>query len=272
MRLWALGPALGLAAVLVLTSAERERRYAPSVSVEGIVNGASFIPAPDNFIVANGIISIFGHDLALRTRQVSEEDLIQGRLPTRLGGVRVVIAGQPAPLYFVSPEQINAQVPTALPAGVTDLWINRESLISNTVVVRVREADPGFFMFAGRPVASHLDYSLVGRDESYGATPARPGEYVILFMTGLGATLPPVLAGELPAIAALVQVRPQVWLDGLLIDDGFVTYAGQAPGLAGVYQINLRLPDDTPAGDLEILVESNGVMSQPGMTLAVDTF
>ena len=85
MRVWTLWLVFGLAAAAVLTAAERERRYAPSVFINGVVNGASFLPAPDNYVVSNGIISIFGDDLALRTRQVSEADLVAGRLPTSLG-------------------------------------------------------------------------------------------------------------------------------------------------------------------------------------------
>jgi uncharacterized protein (TIGR03437 family) len=269
MRLWNLGLALGLAAAPMLSGAERERRYAPSVYIDGVVNGASFTPAPDNFVVPNSIISIFGEDLALRTRQVSQDDLFQGRLPYSLGGVSVRIAGQPAPLYFVSPKQINVQAPSHLPAGQAPLRINRESLVSNEVMVRVREVDPAFFTVLGRPVIAHLDYTVVGRGEIEGSTPAHPGEYVVLFMTGLGPTVPAVVEGELPGATALLLPR-SVWLAGRLLRPEFVTYAGHAPGLAGVYQINLLLPDDTPAGELEILVEVGGPRSQAGLLLAVD--
>ncbi len=269
MRPWTLGLALGLAAAPMLSGAERERRYAPSVYIDGVVNGASFTPAPDNFVVPNGIISIFGDDLALRTRQVSQEDLFQGRLPYSLGGVSVLIAGQHAPLYFVSPKQINVQAPANLPLGEASLLISRENLISNTVVVRVREVDPAFFVVQGRPVITHLDYSIVGRGEIEGSTPAHPGEYVVLFMTGLGPTVPSIIEGHLPGPTTLSLPR-SIRLGGRLLPNEFVTYAGYAPGLAGVYQINLLLPGDTPAGDLEILVEVDGVQSQPGMLLAVD--
>jgi len=269
MRPWTLGLALGLAAAPMLSGAERERRYAPSVYIDGVVNGASFTPAPDNFIVPNGIVSIFGEDLALRTRQVSQEDLFQGRLPYSLGGVSVRIAGQPAPLYFVSPKQINVQAPSHLPPGEAPLRINRESLVSNTVMVRVRDVDPAFFTVQGRPVIAHLDYSVVGRGEIEGSAPAHPGEYVVLFMTGLGPTVPSVIEGQLPSATTLLLPRG-VWLGGRLLPPAFLTYAGHAPGLAGVYQINLLLPGDTPAGDLEISVEVDGLQSQPGMLLAVD--
>jgi uncharacterized protein (TIGR03437 family) len=269
MRSWIFGLALGLAAASLLSGAETEPRYAPSVYINGVVNGASFTPAPDNFIVPTGIISIFGEDLALRTRQVSQEDLFQGRLPYSLGGVSVRIAGQLVPLYFVSPNQVNVQAPANLPRGETRLRINRESLVSNEVMVKVREVDPAFFTVLGRPVIAHLDYSVVGRGEIEGSTPAHPGEYVVLFMTGLGPTVPAVIEGQLPGATTLLLPRA-VWLDGRPLPPEFVTYAGHAPGLAGVYQLNLLLPGDTPPGELEIFLEVDGLRSQPGMLLAVD--
>jgi uncharacterized protein (TIGR03437 family) len=89
-------------------------------------------------------------------------------------------------------------------------------------------------------------------------------------MTGLGPTLPAVIAGQLPSFTAILQRPAQVTIGGRPIPSEFVGYAGQAPGLAGVYQINLLLPGDTPAGDLEIHVAIDGLQSQPGMMLAVD--
>ena len=275
MLSWALGLALWLATAPTLLGAENERRRAPNINLGGVVNGASFPAAPDNFLVPNGIVSIFGEDLALRTRGVSEADLQGGRLPLSLGGVTVLIGGLAAPLYFVSPGQINAQVPSGLLPGETWLRIIRESLQSNLAAVQVRSVDPGLFAAvtdAGGLIllATHLDYNLVGRGELAHSTPAHAGEIVVLFGTGLGLTVPPVAAGQLPPFAAQTLMPVGVWLAGALLPNSAVGYAGQAPGLAGVYQINLTLPENTPPGDHEIVIEVDGLRSQPGLTLAVD--
>lgn len=147
----------------------------------------------------------------------------------------------------------------------------RESLLSNEITVKVAEFDPGLFMFVGRPIITHLDYKFVGRGEVEGSTPAHPGEYVVLFATGLGLTLPPVLAGQLPMFAAqiLAPVRVRIG-DRLLEGTASIQYAGQAPGLAGVYQINLLLPEDVPLGEPEIIVEIADTRTQPGLTIAID--
>ena len=270
MSFLGLGLVLWLAAASSLPGAETGRRYAPTIEVGGVVNAASFKSAPDNFLVANGIISIFGVDLSLRTATAGPGDLVRGRLPTSLGSVTVSIANQPAPLYFVSPGQINAQAPTLLPAGQAEILINREGLLSNRVWVKVRKEDPGLFMFAGRPVATHLDYTLVGRGEVEGSTPARPGEFVVLFGTGMGKTNPSFMQGVLPAIGAPLVKPVQVLLRGQPLAGEFVPYAGLAPGLAGVYQVNILLPPDLAPGEAEVIVEIDGARSQAGLTLAID--
>ena len=270
MRFRALGPALWLAMVPALPGAEIERRHAPTFGIEGVVNAASFRAAPDNFLVPNGIFSVFGEDLSLRTREVRSSDLEQGRLPTSLGGVSVSVAGLRAPLYFVSPGQINAQTPSLLPPDEATVQIVREGLASNEVRVKVRAFDPGLFTYLGRPVATHPDFTLVGRGEAGGSTPAHPGNYIVVFGTGLGPTLPPVIAGQLPNFAARVMNPVRVWVGDRELVGGFIQYAGQAPGLAGVYQLNLLLPDDIPTGDPEIVIEMAGIRSQPGLAIAVD--
>jgi len=271
MRVWALWPALWLAAASTVFGAEIERRYAPTIQVGGVVNAASFRAAPDNVLVPNGIFSIFGVDLSLRTKGVGPGDLTRGRLPTSLGGVTVDVGGISAPLYFVSPGQINAQAPHVLPPGQVRVRVFRESLLSNEVFVNVADIDPAIFVFVGRPIITHLDYTFVGRGEFEGSTPAHPGEYVVIFLTGMGPTVPPVLAGELPFFAAPLQTAVRVRIgERMLEGPPLIQYAGQAPGLAGLYQINVLLPDDVPFGDPEIFIEMGQASTQPGLLLAID--
>jgi uncharacterized protein (TIGR03437 family) len=271
MRVRALWLALWLAAASTVFGAEIERRYAPTIGIGGVVNAASFRAAPDDFIVPNGIISIFGVDLSLRTKGVGFDDLDRGQLPISLGGVTVDIGGIPAPLYFVSPGQINAQAPDLPAAEQVRVRVFREGLLSNAVFVKVADIDPAIFVFFGRPIITHLDYTFIGRGEFEGSTPAHPGEYIVIFATGMGRTVPPVLAGQLPMFAAAVQTPVRVRIGERLLEGApFIQYAGQAPGLAGLYQINVLLPGDVSLGDPEILVEMGESVTQSGLLLAVD--
>jgi uncharacterized protein (TIGR03437 family) len=266
MTAWVLALALGLALAPPLTGAETGRRHAPILNIDGVVNAASFAGAPDNFVAPNSIISIFGVDLSLRTRQAGNGDLVSGRLPLVLGGVQVRIGEIPVPLYFVSPLQINGQVPSELPPGEWPLTIVRENLSGeNAARVRVRAAAPGLF-----PFVIHTDYTLVGRGEWEGSTPARPGEIVLLFGTGFGSTAPAVFSGELPDFAARVVLPARARLGGAVLPAYLLHYVGLAPGFAGLYQINVELPADVAPGDPEFRIEIDGVLSQEGVTIAVE--
>lgn len=254
----------------MLLAAEKGRKEIPFVHAGGVVNGASFVPAPDNFVAPNSIVSIFGTDLALRTEAVTSDTLQAGRLPRRLGGISVNIGGQLAPLYFVSPTQINAQLPDNLTprAPAWKLAVVREGLGNSPAAVadvHVRESAPGLF-----PVVAHVDFSVVGRGEPAGSRPAAPGEVVILFGTGFGPTQPPVGTGELPPFAASVLLPHSVFLGGQELAPEQVLYFGQAPLFAGLHQVNIVLPEGLTPGDYEVQVEVAGALSQTGVVIAVD--
>jgi uncharacterized protein (TIGR03437 family) len=265
MPAWLLALAFWLVLAPLLTAAETGRRRAPTLNADGVVNGASFTPAPNNFLAPNGIISIFGVDLSLQTKQVSESDLVRGWLPRTLGDVQVRIGEIPAPLYFVSPLQINAQIPSEIPPGDWPLLVVRGNLAGGATTIKVRQAAPGLFSFL-----THTDYKLVGRGDPEGSTPARPGEIVLIFGTGFGSTVPGVFAGELPNFAARIVLPAKVWLDAEMLPAHLLRYVGQAPGFAGLYQINLQLPADLPSGDPEVRIEIDGIPSQPGVRIAVE--
>jgi uncharacterized protein (TIGR03437 family) len=187
-----------------------------------------------------------------------------------LGGINVRIGGQLAPLYFVSPTQINAQLPDSLTPRLPPwkLTVNREGLGNSTVAeteVHVREAAPGLF-----PVVAHVDFSVVGRGEPAGSWPAAPGEIVILFGTGFGPTQPPVDTGELPPFAAPAQLPHRVFVGGQELAPEQVLYFGQAPQFAGLHQVNIVLPAGLGTGDYEVQVEVAGALSQTGLVIAVD--
>ena len=254
----------------MLFAAEKGRKEIPLVHAGGVVNGASFVPAPDNFVAPNSIVSIFGVDLALRTQAVTSDTLEGGKLPLRLGGITVNIGGQQAPLYFVSPTQINAQLPANLTPRPQpwELTIVREGLSDPPAAksdVFVREAAPGLF-----PVVAHVDFSVVGRGDPAGSWPATPGEVVILFGTGFGPSQPPVDTGQLPPFAASTQLPHRVFIAGQELAPEQVLYFGQAPLFAGLQQVNIVLPEALATGDYEVQVEVAGAMSQTGVLIAVD--
>jgi uncharacterized protein (TIGR03437 family) len=255
------------AAAATLFAAEAGRKDIPVVYEGGVVNAAGFTPAPDNFVAPGSIVSIFGDDLALRTRTVTPADLENSLLPVTLGGVWVILGGQRIPLYYVSPTQINAQIPFELAPGqgVSRLIVSREGLTATAAEIKLVRAAPGLF-----PVALHADYRIVGRGEIEGSVPLRPGDVALLFGTGLGPMVPVVETGELPLKPARLVLPLDVWLGEERLPPSAVLYAGQAPGFAGLYQVNVKLPDGPFAQDPEIRVEVDGARSQPGFHIPIE--
>lgn len=262
------GLAASVAAAATLFAAETGRKDVPVVFEGGVVNAAGFAPAPENFVAPGSIVSIFGDDLALRTRAVSVADLQAGKLPVTLAGVWVVIGSQRIPLYYVSPTQINAQIPFELsPVGTAwTLKISREGLQTELASeVKLMRAAPGLF-----PVALHADFRVVGRGEIEGSVPLAPGDVALLYGTGFGPVVPVVETGELPQNRGDCVLPLDVWLDDERLPGSAVLFAGQAPGFAGLYQVNVQLPDRPFTQDPEVRVEVDGLRSQPGFRIAVE--
>jgi uncharacterized protein (TIGR03437 family) len=109
--------------------------------------------------------------------------------------------------------------------------------------VTLAPAAPGLFQLDAHNVVATLVNGSVLTSEA----PAHPGDIVVLYATGLGATTPPAVYGQLPMAAAPLAAGAnlKILLDGVAVADGAVTYAGAAPGFAGLYQINLTLPETT---------------------------
>lgn len=251
-----LSAALLLAACLCAQDAS-----APNYTAAGIVNGASFAPG----LAPNAIVSIFGTNLSWETHTLQQSDITGGNvMPTSMANVEVYFEGWPAYLYYVSPQQINLLVPSDLLAGTFQFWVARQGVHGPIVTVTLQDAAPALFpLSAGVVVASHLDWSVISSD-----APAAAGEIVTLWATGLGNTDPQLQDGVLPAAAQwLVQMNQfTVWINGVALDPTAILYAGVAPHYAGLYQVNVRLPDPLPANP-EIRLGLGGAMSPAGTIL-----
>ncbi len=170
-------------------------------------------------------------------------------LPTTLGNVEVLVGGRAAPLLFVSPLQINFQVSNRLDVAAQALV---EIKVAGTTVARsqltVLSGAPGIF------VATDLSYRPIGA-----ATPIKRGEPLIVWATGHGELSDPLDEGQ-PASGILytTKAKPRVTIGGV---EAEVLFSGLTPGLAGVWQINVRIPNDAPLGANVPLVVTQGFSS-----------
>jgi uncharacterized protein (TIGR03437 family) len=179
-------------------------------------------------------------------------------LPTGLAGVVVSAKGQPIPLLFVSPQQINAFLPQGL-AGLVPLQVsNSQGGDSSNLVLA--PAVPSVFSLdnSGKGEAAALHAGTAQRVTT--ANPATAGEYVSLFLTGLGATYQ---SGGLFFASAPVSVS-------LSNTSAPVTFAGLAPGFVGLYQVNFQIPPSAPHGSaIPLVVTSGQYFSSPQISIAI---
>jgi uncharacterized protein (TIGR03437 family) len=240
-------------------------RQTPTYSAASIVNAAS---NEVGALAPNTFATIYGVDLAYATRAMAPTDIGGGLLPTVLDptGVRVLVDGIPAIIYYASPTQVNLLIPSLLRRPEVELRLVLDSKAGPGVTLRLLEAAPALFQLDGTtPVATRADWSVITAE-----APARPGEDVILYATGLGSTEPETIYGRIPQMAARIQRwrEFQVVLDSVPVEPGRIAYVGVMPGYAGLYQINLKLPE-TLENDPEIRIGLAGQISRPGLRLPV---
>ena len=234
----------------------------PFYSSASIVNAASSSAGP---LAPNTIASVYGKDLSWVTKAVSTTD-ITTRLPTALpaAGVRVLVGGMPAGLYYVSPGQVNFLVPASLIPGPSTFQLVRDGYAGPSVPLTIAAALPGLFLQEPDwAIATRPDGSIVTRD-----TPAHPGDVVILYGTGFGQTLPTIGDNAIPVGAVTVEHAgaARVLLDGAAVAASNVHYIGVTPGFAGLYQLNMTIPSGIGANP-EIVVELEGQAGSAGVRL-----
>jgi uncharacterized protein (TIGR03437 family) len=221
----------------------------PAYTSAGIVNAASNAAGP---LSPNTIATLYGTGLAFSTRAITGDDIRGNVLPTTLPntGVRVFIAGLATHLYYVSPTQINFLVPSNLTPGTYDLELTLDGRRGPAVKVTLAGESPELFggSAAGFVAATYPDGTAVTADR-----PSKAGDVVVIYATGLGRTNPDLPAGQLASGAAgiLRAADFRCSLAGKLADPPL--YVGLTGGFAGLYQVNLKIPEGTPA-DPEVRV------------------
>ena len=219
--------------------------------VRAVYNSAGYLLG--DMVSPGEIVTLFGAELAPAAEAAGGFPL-----PQTLEGAAVTVAGVAAPLLYVSAGQINLQIPYDVPAGDAKLIVTRGTGSSVERSLRVVAATPGIYMLGADarslPAVVHsADYSLVTQDN-----PAHSGEYLVIFCTGLGATNPPFAAGA--AASGLAFTQTSVSVLPFLPGRG-VTYAGLAPGFAGLYQVNFRLADHESPGEMPLSLMVAGQFS-----------
>jgi len=239
----------------------------PAITTGGVVPVYSSVP----IIQPGSWVSIYGIDLASGTT------LWNGNFPTSLGGTSVNIDNKPAYLWFVSPTQINLQVPDDNTTGTVSVAVTT-AFGTKTSTVTLAPYGPSFSLLGdGKHVAAEIatpngtgaygggTYDLVGPSNtfSYRTRPVKAGETLTLYGVGFGPTTPPVPAGQVFSGSAPTNAPVTITIGGM---NAPVAFAGITE--AGLYQINVTVPS-APSGDQPLSATDNGVQTPTGPVVTV---
>jgi uncharacterized protein (TIGR03437 family) len=228
----------------------------PVVTSGGVANAASFQPQ----ISPGALASVFGTGLSNATYMSGLP------YPTSLGasslggsGVSVSVNGKAAPVFFVSPTQINFQVPWETAIGTASVTVSVAGGVSNAVSVPVVSAGPGLFL-SGRSavVQNAADYSLNGPGR-----PAAAGSTIIAYLTGSGPVSPAADDGLAAPLTSLVYATAS-HSAAIGSAAATVSFAGLAPGWAGLVQVNVAVPAGLATGTYPLTVTIDGQTSNAG--------
>ncbi len=216
----------------------------------GVVNSASNQPITASLALGE-LITLYGTGLADST-EVTPGGMA---FPTSLNGVTVKIDGYDCPIFYVSKTQISVIVPYEL-ASVRSVYANiqviNKGTPSNVVQMYYQDSAPGAFSQNETGIGFAAAEHAVSGQLLEPSNPAQPGEYITFYMTGLGTVTPPVPDGALGPTGPFSTA--DVWTNGDLTvwfndygtnsvqNTGVIQFAGLAPGLAGLYQLNVQVP------------------------------
>ena len=260
-------PANQLSEVTHINGALQYPTDPPEFASAGVVSAAqpqSFVPT-----APGSIVSIYGNLLAQNNMAASTIPL-----PTELAESQVIMAGELMPLYYVSPTQVNAQVPYDINVNAPQqILIQRGLTYSKPVEVNVAPAQPA--IFEDTSTSPNQGIIIVVREqganqiqfEAKPGSPAMPGDVIVAFCAGLGAVSPSVPSGSaggapVPTTTNNVQLK----IGG---QSAPISFAGLAPGFVGLYQVNSVVPNGVPTGDAVPVTVSVAGQTGPPVTMAI---
>jgi uncharacterized protein (TIGR03437 family) len=230
--------------------------------------GASRIVAP------GGWMEIFGRNFGSVSRSWGSHDFNGSQAPNSLDGIRVTIGGVAAYVSYISPGQLNVQIPDGLAPGNAAVVVTNDGAVTDAFNVLVAGRAPGLlsppnFSAGGKQYIAALfpDQTFVGPPGLIAGAPFRraaAGDTLVLYGIGFGATTPAIPAGQ---IAGQANSLP-----GLVVRvggvDARVAFAGLAQGFVGLYQFNVVVPSGV-SGDVPLTMTISGQSVPQTLSLAL---
>lgn len=256
------------APVLLVSGSTAGSAAWPAVGAGGVVP----VDSPANTIQPGEWASIYGTNLASSTLAWD------GSFPTSLGGTSVTINGKAAYLSYVSPTQINLQAPDDTTTGPVTVVVTSAG-VSAISTVTLAQSAPSFLLLDSQHVAGIISrvngsgaygggtYDIIGPTGSslgYATVAAKAGDTVELFAVGFGPTNPVELAGQSFSGAARTTSPVSLFINHVNVEPAFVGLSG-----AGLYQINLVVPNGLGTGDVSLAATVGEAQTPSGVVISL---
>ena len=204
-------------------------------------------------VAPGGLMAVLGTNLSGSNIATSEVPL-----PTVIGDSCLTVNGAPVHLLFVSPTQVNAQMPSQ-ESGNVALVMHTPGGVSNTFFLTLASGAPAVFLTSldgvdNVPAIVRWNNGLVVTSTN----PVHRGDILTIYLTGLGAVSPPVSDGSagLTNPLSTTIINPDVQIGGV---EAAVLFSGLVPGMPGAYVINVSVSGSTPEGlSVPLTITQNG--------------
>ena len=233
-------------------------------SIAGIQTAGNFGAFPA--AAPGSWIEIYGSNLAADTRQWADTDFSGVLAPTQLDRTSVQISNAAAFVYYVSPTQVNAQVPSNVPTGPQKITVSTATGTSAPYTLQINAVQPGLLAPALWLIGSQQYVAAISPDGTWvlptgavsGVTshPAQAGDVLVLYGIGFGNVTPDIPAGQI--VQQLNSLAPPTTMQVLFGQTpGVLQYWGLAPGYVGLYQFNVVVPAGAGTGTVPLSFQLN---------------
>ena len=255
----------------------------PAITPGGVVSAGAF--GGFTSVAPGSWMEIYGTNLAATTRGWAGTDFTGNQAPTSLDAVKVTIGGQAAFIDYISPTQVNAQVPSGTPTGAQQMTVSTPAGASSAYNITVNTLQPGLlapssFLVGGKQyvVAQFLDgITYVLPPNAIAGVPSRqakPGEIIIIYGIGFGTVLD---SGNQDIPAGTIVTASNKLANSFSMDFGGSSanfsdprsYFGLAPSFVGLYQFNVVVPSVANSDLVPLSFKLNGAAGSQTLFTAV---